>query len=116
MTIKDSILNDNTAKYCGKIDNDKILKYLNNENIGYESGAGGAIHNYKSKLTITGSTINKNIALCCSGAIEDYCGDLIITKSTINENIVKSNGGAVGTVRGKLIIIKSTINMDKTWD
>ena len=88
LTIKNSILNSNFAKY-----------------------GGGAITNYNSKVTLIKCTINNNKANKEGGAI--YNGaKLSISHCTINKNKALKEGGAIFN-HGKIIIKNSKLLNNK---
>ena len=84
LTIINSTLNNNNAKYFG-----------------------GAINSY-GRIILTNSTLNNNKAQT-GGAILNWDGNLIITQSTLNNNNAKYFGGAIYNLR-KLTIINNTLN------
>ena len=88
LTIKNSILNNNYAKY-----------------------GGGAITNYNSKVTLIKCTLNSNKANKEGGAI--YNGDkLTISHCTINKNKALKEGGAIFN-HGKVTIKNSKLLKNK---
>ena len=109
LTITESTLNNNTAKYGGAINNNgelTITESTLNNNTAQEDG--GAINNNEGELTITESTLQQNTAQWYGGAIYNWKGDLTITESTLTENTA-GYGGAIHNNEGELTITESTL-------
>ena len=109
LTITESTLTENTAKYGGAIHNNGELTITKSTLTGNTAHRyGGAIHNNKGgELTITKSTLNNNIVEVSGGAIHNNKGgELTITESTLNNNTAQRDGGAIHNLDEKSFKIK----------
>ena len=109
LTITESTLTENTAKYGGAIHNNGELTITKSTLTGNTAHRyGGAIHNNKGgELTITKPTLNNNIVEVSGGAIHNNKGgELTITESTLNNNTAQRDGGAIHNLDEKSFKIK----------
>jgi hypothetical protein len=124
LTIKDSDISENTAKYAGAgIYNDhgtfKMESGKISDNIA--SYYGGGIYNVEGSSTINGGTISKNKALE-GGGIYNSQNDFTMNGGTISENSAHSDisglsgsGGGIANNGGSFVLNAGTIS-DNTAD
>ena len=101
MTIAKSTFTENAAHKCN-------TEYT-------RGGDGGAIYNYKSKITITESTFTKSTAYS-GGAVYNDNGELRIIESAFTENARPVWGGAIYNDEGELMINDSTLTGNTAAD
>ena len=115
LTITGSTISNNvTGSSGGAIDNAGTLTITDstlsaNASTDSANGLGGAIQNQAgSTLTISGSTLNGNMA-AAGGAIENNAA-ATITNSTLDGNFAADSGGAIDNFGGTLTITGSTLS------
>ena len=127
LTIINSTLKNNTAKYGGAINNNNgnitiIDSNINNNTATGQNGYGGAIYNNEGgTLNITQSNLTQNTATGqlegVGGAIYNTGGTLNITQSNLTENTATGQdgdgyGGAIYNVGGTLNITQSNLTQN----
>ncbi|MFY9577907.1 MAG: right-handed parallel beta-helix repeat-containing protein [Gaiellaceae bacterium] len=110
MTVRDSTISDNTARYTGGgIGNDSTMRIVNSTVTGNtatdnDSGGianGGGIAN-RGTLTVQQSTVSLNRALGAEGIGGGIMtsGSLTLTSSTVSQNSAGGDGGGIYVVAG----------------
>ncbi|HMZ23079.1 MAG TPA: FG-GAP repeat protein, partial [Blastocatellia bacterium] len=100
LTLNNCVVSGNTSNQAGGLQNDGVMlinscTIANNlDNNGF-FGGGGAITNFGSSLTITGSTIAGNSSLGLGGGISQHTGLLTVSNSTFSGNSAGGFGGAL---------------------
>ena len=94
----------------GAIHNEGKLTIINSTLSNNNAKFAGAIYNY-GKLTITDSTLSNNTAASDGGAIFDM-NELTVINSTLSNNTATFNAGAIASY-GKLTITDSTLSNNK---
>jgi predicted outer membrane repeat protein len=75
---------------------------------GSSAGAGGALREWNSDLTVTNSTLSNNTSTGNGGAIQSWGGAVHITDSTFSANSAGGGGGGLRTGSGATSISRSS--------
>lgn len=121
LTLRDSTITGNTARYGGGIYNNPTGKLVLERSLvsgnhavkpaAEEEAHGGAVYNWGGSIAIHNSTISGNDAGNDGGALMNANnGEVLITESTISGNSADRNGGGVTNGDGTLRIVRSTIS------
>jgi hypothetical protein len=113
LTVTDSIIQGNTAKFLGGgIYNVGTLNVLKSTISGNTAGYGGGFYNYGA-TTVQASTISKNVAINMGGGSYSCCSSTTtLIDSKVLENAAKGTGGGGGIATQGTFYIKgaSTIS------
>jgi len=115
LTVEESSLSRNKAKFGGGIRNQGVLDMKNSTLSGNNAvDQGGGIRN-NGRLTVEESTLSKNEASQGGGIYNSSYGILNVTKSDISENKVWAHGGGIFNTEGKTTLNLSTISENEAY-
>ncbi|MDD4094423.1 MAG: hypothetical protein PHF94_07395, partial [Methanothrix sp.] len=105
LTVTDSIIQGNTARFLGGgIYNVGTLNVLKSTISGNTAGYGGGFYNYGA-TTLRASTISKNVAINMGGGVYSCCSSITtLIDGKVLENVAKGNGGGGIATQGGLYI------------
>jgi hypothetical protein len=97
VTLTNSTVSDNSARYGGGISNSWGTLTLTNTSVSNNSALynGGGLDNLVGSVTLTNTTVSDNMAPISGGGINSSLGTLTLTSSTISNNSSSDNGGGI---------------------
>lgn len=116
-TIENSIFSGNSAHMGGGIYNSPFMDDLGSRSLSIinttfsensATNSGGAIHNRRTRISITGSEFSENTAVD-GGGINNHAGSILLKDSTLSGNYATGFGGAIKTI-GHMSVINTTLS------